>query len=101
MIGMVEVALLILSGFVGTLIAIALGWSESQEPFDAKKFISSLIRGTIGIVIYIIGAYAMLPQITIWDYVAVALFAAGFDAVVKRGQGARRSSKERTRSKTQ
>lgn len=88
MIGMVEVALLILSGFVGTLIAIALGWSESQEPFDAKKFISSLMRGTLGIVIYIIGAYAMLPQITIWDYLAVALFAAGFDAVIKRGQGA-------------
>lgn len=84
----IQVVFLIVAGIIGTLLSIGLGWTESTEPFDVKKFISSLIRGSIGIVIYILGAYALAPSVGVWDYVEIAIFAAGFDALIKRGQGA-------------
>lgn len=84
----IQVVLLIVAGVIGTLLSIGLGYAESTEPFDPKKFVSSLIRGSIGIIVYILGAYALAPSVGIWDYVEIAIFAAGFDALIKRGQGA-------------
>jgi hypothetical protein len=88
MIDTISVALLIVAGIIGTAIAILLGWSESTEPLDLKKLTSSFIRGSIGIAIYIVGAYYIVPEVNAFDYIEVALFAAGFDAIIKRGQGA-------------
>lgn len=88
MIADLQIALLVVAGIVGTLVSIALGWSESTEPFDIKKFISSFIRGAIAAVIYVVGAYALSTDVTAWDYIIVAIFSAGFDVLVKRGQGA-------------
>jgi hypothetical protein len=87
MIDTISVALLILSGIIGTAIAIFLGWSESTEKLDVKKLASSFIRGSVGIAIYIVGTYYLVPEVNSFDYIEVALFAAGFDAVIKRGQG--------------
>ena len=86
MIGAIEVLILILCGVGGTGVAIALGWSESSEPLDKKKLVSSFIRGSIGAVVYVVGSYALAPAISVWDFVEIAVFAAGFDALVKRGQ---------------
>jgi hypothetical protein len=82
-----QIVFLILAGIAGTAIAITLGWSESTEKLDPKKLVSSLIRGSIGIAIYIVGTYALASTITTWDYIEVAIFAAGFDELIKRGQG--------------
>lgn len=81
-----QIVYLVLAGIIGTLVAIGLGWSESSEALDVKKFVASFLRGVIGIVIYIIGAYAVAETIGIFDYVEVAIFAAGFDILLKRGQ---------------
>lgn len=86
MIDNLQVILLIIAGLIGTAIAIVLGWTESTEPVDNKKLVSSFIRGSGGIIIYIIGTYALASVVGIFDYFTVALFAAGFDAIVKRAQ---------------
>jgi len=83
-----QILLLILCGVVGTAIAVLLGWAESQETFNKKKAVASFLRGSVAIVTYITANYALATQITLWDYVAIALFAAGFDAVLKRAQTA-------------
>jgi hypothetical protein len=86
MIAEIHVLFLILAGIIGTVVALGLGYSESGEPFDKKKAISTLIRGSIGVVIYVIGTYTLATEVNIWDYLEVAIFAAGFDVLVKRGQ---------------
>lgn len=83
-----QILLLILCGVAGTAIAVLLGWAESQEKFNQKKAVASFLRGSVAIVTYITANYALATQITLWDYVAIALFAAGFDAVLKRAQTA-------------
>ena len=83
-----QILLLILCGVAGTAIAVLLGWTESQEAFNKKKAVASFLRGSVAIVTYITANYALATQITLWDYVAIALFAAGFDAVLKRAQTA-------------
>jgi len=83
-----QILLLILCGVAGTAIAVLLGWTESQETFNKKKAVASFLRGSVAIVTYITANYALATQITLWDYVAIALFAAGFDAVLKRAQTA-------------
>jgi len=83
----IQIVLLLVAGIVGTLLSIVLGWSESNDPFDVKKLVSSLIRGSIGAVIYIIGTYAAAINVSIFDYIVVFIFAAGFEALLKRGQG--------------
>ncbi len=87
MIDLTSTLILIASGIIGTATAIALGWSESTEPLNPKKAVASLIRGSIAIIIYIAATYALTQTIGIWDYVEVAFFAAGFDTLIKRGQG--------------
>jgi hypothetical protein len=88
MIENLQILLLIIAGIIGTATAVTLGWSESTEPLNTKKLASSFIRGTIGITVYIAGTYTFVDAVNIWDYVIVAVFAAGFDALIKRGQGA-------------
>ena len=87
-----QILLLILCGVVGTAIAVLLGWAESQEKFDKKKAVASFLRGSVAIVTYITANYALATQITLWDYVAIALFAAGFDAVLKRAQATKQKT---------
>jgi uncharacterized membrane protein len=84
----IQVVLLIVAGLVGTVISLGLGWSESADPFDVKKAVSTIIRGAMGAAIFVVATYATAVDVAIWDYIAVAIFAAGFDVLLKRGQGA-------------
>lgn len=81
-----QIVYLIVAGIIGTLASFGLGWSESAEPFDFKKFISTFIRGVVAIAVWIVAQYALAVDVTVWDYIAVAIFAAGFDVLLKRGQ---------------
>lgn len=83
----IEILLLVLSAVAGAAVASALGWSESTESFNAKKFASSLIRGAVGAVILVLG-YQYVVAIEPWDYILVFFGGAGFEVTVKRAQGA-------------
>lgn len=92
MVSGIEGLLLVVSAIIGSLVAAGLGWSESKEPFDVKKFVSSLIRGGIGGLFfagvgYVGDAVGATVAVSWWDYVIVAFGAGGFDIMLKRGQG--------------
>jgi hypothetical protein len=87
MIENLQIIFLIIAGLIGTAIAAILGYTNSAENFDLKKFLSSFIRGSLGIIVYIVGAYALVNLVGTWDYIEVALFAAGFEVIGQRAQG--------------
>lgn len=78
--------ILILITIGGAIFAAVLGWGESGEPFDARKFGCSVGRAMIAG-----AASAMIFQeietITSWTYLAAALIGAGVDVVGHRASG--------------
>lgn len=75
------------SAALGGIVVALLGWTGTKEPFDPRKFISSVIRAVIGglgiAVIYVFGG-ALTPL----DYAVAFLAGAGVDAGGKRVAGA-------------
>ena len=76
------------AAFLGGMITALLGWTESAETFDVKKFMSSVIRSVVGAVV-IAAAYdysgAANPIIA---YLMAFLAGAGVDAGGNRVAGA-------------
>lgn len=78
---------LILITVLGAITVATLGWIESGEPFNPRKFASSLARAIIG------GLLAALifegtTDPTIWIYVTAFLIGAGIDVAGHRLSGA-------------
>lgn len=72
---------------LGGIVTALLGWTETQEAFDAKKFISSVIRALIGGV-GIAAAFNYAGDITAISFLLAFLAGAGVDAGGKRISGA-------------
>lgn len=90
-----EVLWIGLLAFAGGVMAALLGWCESKQPFNAKKFGSSAIRALLagfGIAI----AYNFQNFLTPLDLVAAFLSGAGVDAVGNRIGGILRKPKTGT-----
>lgn len=77
---------LVIVSIVGAVFASFLGWLESGKPFAPKKFIATLIRGIIAGLVFVLG-YQTVATISWWDFISVFIGGAGFDALLKRGQG--------------
>ena len=75
------------SALVGGIVAAVLGWLDSGEVFEARKFSASIVRALIaGLGIAV--AYSYANSITVLDIVICFLAGAGFDAGVNRISGA-------------
>lgn len=78
-----DVLIVALAAFAGGLIAAALGWLESQEPFEARKFTTSVLRAFVAGVAFG-AAYTFTGPVEILDIFAAFLAGAGVDVLGKR-----------------
>ena len=82
-----DVILVGASALVGGMVTAVLGWLDSGEVFEARKFSASIVRALIaGLGIAV--AYSYANSITVLDIVICFLAGAGFDAGVNRISGA-------------
>lgn len=72
----------------GALFTAALGWLESSEPFNARKFTSSLLRAFVAGMVFAVTSYVSLEKVDIWTYFVAFLGGAGIDVVGNRVAGA-------------
>ena len=81
-----EIIFIGVAAFLGGIVAALLGWTETNEAFDARKFCSSLIRAIIaGGVIAVAFNYS---EITLLSFLIAFLAGAGVDAGGNRIAGA-------------
>ena len=70
--------ILILLSVAGAIFAGLLGWSESGEPFDTRKFINTLARSVVsGMLASLI--FQDITNPTIWIYMGAILTGMGVD----------------------
>jgi len=82
----IEIVGLVALSILGAALGSALGWLESGEAFAPRKFLATLIRGIIAGLVFVLG-FQTKEAIVWWDFVSVFIGGAGFDALLKRGQG--------------
>ncbi len=76
-----------LSALAGGLVAALLGWLESNEPFDPRKFGGSVIRTLIAAVIFAAGYELSHTVVTVPDLFYAFLSGAGVDVISNRIAG--------------
>lgn len=76
------------AAFLGGMICSILGWLDSQETFDGRKFSASAVRALMAGLIFAVGYNYVGGQITIIDIIAAFVAGAGFDAGGNRISGA-------------
>jgi len=75
-----------LAALLGGLVAALLGWLESNEPFNARKFGGSAVRALIAAVIFAVG-YQLANSVTMLDLFYAFLGGAGVDVLGNRISG--------------
>jgi hypothetical protein len=75
-----------MAALIGGLASAGLGWLESKEPFDPRKFGGSAIRSLIAALIFVAG-YSFSDSIGILDLVYAFLGGAGVDVIGNRLAG--------------
>lgn len=85
----VEVVIVAFATIFGAITSGWLGWLESGEPFDTRKFIATMLRGILMSLVEFVGISSLLPdmQLTVITLITAFLIGAGFDVLLKRGQG--------------
>jgi hypothetical protein len=76
-----------LAALAGGLFSALMGWLESNEPFDARKFGGSAIRSLIAAVIFAAGYQLSHTTVTVLDLFYAFLGGAGVDAIGNRIAG--------------
>lgn len=85
--------ILILVTVFGAICAAVLGWAESGEIFNPRKFAASIGRAIIaGLLSSLL--FQGVTEITIWLFVLALLTGAGVDVVGHRGAGAFKTLKD-------
>ena len=82
-----NVLLVALAAFVGGIIAALAGWLETQEPFNLRKFGSSIARALLAAVGVAI-AYSYANNLSALDIAMALLAGAGVDVLGNRVAGA-------------
>jgi len=75
-----------LAALLGGLVAALLGWLESNEPFNARKFGGSAVRALIAAVIFAVG-YQLANSVPMLDLFYAFLGGAGVDVLGNRISG--------------
>lgn len=77
----IELLLLLIATIIGTILSALLGWAESGNPFNARKFIPSVARAAISAVVVFVGVnYGHTGSITLIIYILAFLTGMGIDA---------------------
>jgi len=83
----ISTIILAAASIIGALFSASLGWLDSGEPFNPRKFGASILRTIIAGII-IVGGYSTLPSATIFDYFLAFLAGAGIEVYGNRLAGA-------------
>ena len=83
-----QTILLAVAGALGAIVAAALGWLESGEPFNARQFTSSLLRALVAGLLFAATKYVGVETITAWEYILAFIGGAGVDVLGNRAAGA-------------
>lgn len=84
--------ILILLSVAGGLFTAILGWLESGEDFDPRKFASSVARAILAGLLSAMVFQDLDPStVTMWTYIIAFLMGAGIDVVGHRAAGTVRS----------
>lgn len=75
-----------LAALLGGLVAALLGWLESNEAFDPRKFGGSAIRALVAGIIFAV-SYELSNSITVMDLLYAFLGGAGVDVLGNRIAG--------------
>lgn len=77
-----------LAAFVGGMLAAGLGYLESTEAFNPKKFGASAIRALVAGILFAAGYSLTGSSITALDILVAVVGGAGFDVLGNRAAGA-------------
>lgn len=77
-----------LAAFGGGLVASLLGWADSHEPFDGKKFTKSVLLALLGGLGFAVSYNLAGAEATSKDIILAALGGAGWDNLSNRFLGA-------------
>jgi hypothetical protein len=81
----IQIFLLSILAVGGALFLAALGWLDSGEPFNGRKFASSILRAVVAGLIFAFSTYSGVDTILNgWMYVAAFLGGMGIDAAGNR-----------------
>ena len=83
-----QIFLVAMASVGGALLAACLGWLDSGQSFDARKFTSSLLRAVFAGLVFAAANYALKDVLIPWDYIAAILGGAGIDVLGNRISGA-------------
>jgi len=72
---------------LGAILVAALGWIESGEPFNPRKFSASIGRAVLGGLLAAL-IFQGIENPTIWTYISAILIGAGIDVTGHRLAGA-------------
>ena len=75
------------AAFAGGMAASALGWLDSGEPFQVRKFSASLVRSLVAAVVFAVG-YSYTNGLSPIDIGIAFVGGAGVDAIGNRISGA-------------
>jgi len=89
----IQVIGIVVASVIGAIGTGLLGFLESDEPFNIRKFASNIIRGGIGGAFSAFG-FSTVETVNPWTYLAAFLIGAGFDVYGKRGAGVILGKKE-------
>lgn len=83
-----ELLVLLMLAAAGAITNALLGWAESGQSFDARKFIPSLIRAGISAIVVFLGTIVVdVESVTIIMYVGAFLSGMGIDTAGNRIAG--------------
>lgn len=83
-----EMLLVAILAMLGALVAAYLGWANSGEPFNARKFSSSVIRAIVAALLFVAGSYTTQAPANFLVYLGAFLGGAGVDVLGNRLAGA-------------
>ncbi|MFW6125474.1 MAG: hypothetical protein ACOC58_00050 [Chloroflexota bacterium] len=81
-----DILLVALAAFGGGVVSAALGWLESGEPFEARKFASSALRAFLAGAGFA-AAYTFAGPVAMLDILTAFLAGAGVDVLGNRLAG--------------
>jgi hypothetical protein len=84
--------LIALAAVGGGIFSASLGWLESHNPFDFRKYGASCMRALVAGILFAIG-YHFSNGITMMDFFAAFLGGAGIDVVGNRLAGSLRRTR--------
>lgn len=76
-----------ISAFAGGIVAAVLGWLDSQEPFEVRKFSASIVRALVAGVVFAVG-YSYTNGLSPIDIGIAFCGGAGVDVLGNRISGA-------------